>query len=386
MSTTNNDNFDVPSSAIPELQDFFGGDWNFAHNATFSDLPDGQVPSALVFSSDDGGNDSGSTKSPEMKSDMPRPPPRSPAIKTKPPNLYEALRRSQMIPQQMMMMSPLAGYSDAAYFGGMDWNTLDALSTNGGSGLFPSSPTLIMDPTAMMRMKRPRVSPYLGAVEPTTFVPGFNSIGGMGMFPVGVGRMRPAKVPLSPIPKTERSPSSKEDASGRTMPLVLPFSTTKTVGKPAQTPVKLMPAPADGPKQPSPEQALPNLEGNIEKNLLSFLEETRTLEWDNITVVELKRILRQYELNATGKKNDLIQRIVKIRNSYRHLEESSHPTPAKALEAKVEREVKKREESSPDTMGSDNGLTNGTHSTAVDALDSLFADALDLPSHELVFH
>jgi transglutaminase-like putative cysteine protease len=183
---------------------------------------------------------------------------------------------------------------------------------------------------------------------------------------------RPAKMPLSPISRPVGEKTALE-TNDKTMPLVLPFAAANIkpqVVKP--TPVKLMPAKLSEEQKPQPL----SLEDNIEKNLRSFLQDTRDLEWDNVTVVELKRILRQYELNATGKKAELMQRIKKIRLSYHHLDGV----------VENERSVKagiKRTESSPETMGSDAGLDEATMGKS---LDELFAGALEIPpGSEMLF-
>lgn len=40
-----------------------------------------------------------------------------------------------------------------------------------------------------------------------------------------------------------------------------------------------------------------------------YLEDTKDLDWENITVIELKRLLRKYGMNSTGKKTVLIERV-----------------------------------------------------------------------------
>ncbi|PJF19361.1 hypothetical protein PSACC_00874 [Paramicrosporidium saccamoebae] len=359
-------NPDCPSDAkqayASDLSEFFGGAWDFAPNGTFSDVADPPQESVLpdpvpedpmqkhrspVLSA----TSNQSIQAPASSS--------SPSVKTKPPNLYEALRRSQMMAPMMMTMSPLAGYSDGM-MGNMDW-TLDA-----SGNIFPTSPSLLgtMDPTQMMmmqaaRMKRPRVSPFMSPA-------GLDFGMGMNMF------RRSAKMPLSPItrPSGERTALETND---KTMPLVLPFAAANIKPQMVKpTPVKLMPAKLTEEQKPQPL----SLEDNIEKNLRSFLQDTRDLEWDNVTVVELKRILRQYELNATGKKAELMQRIKKIRLSYQHLDGTVESE-------RVTKTGIKRTESSPDTMGSDAGLDETTMGKS---LDELFAGALEIPpGSEMLF-
>lgn len=399
MPTTNSDDLRSDQQHMmcnADLSEFFGGAWDFAPNGTFTDVAD------LQKSNNTGSVDQGD---PNLINDQPGTGPnimhqstglnathqsmtpatqqqQSPTLtgssggsmsKNKLPNLYESLRRNQMMAPMMMAMSPLGGYSDSMLTGGMDWTSPPTMMDAAGN-FFPASPAMLgtLDPTQynmmMMqaaRIKRPRMSPFLGGGL------GF----GMGMF------QRPAKMPLSPIQRTANEKAPEESTDARTMPLVLPFSAAnnKPQANNKPPPVRLMPAKLTEEQQMKSTHAPPTLEDNIERNLRSFLRDTRDLEWDNVTVVELKRILRQYELNATGKKADLMQRINKIRASYRHLDDMADN------EQEVGEKKEKRAESSPETMGSDNGLNEASNMTG-QTLDSLFAGALELPpGSELLF-
>lgn len=45
-----------------------------------------------------------------------------------------------------------------------------------------------------------------------------------------------------------------------------------------------------------------------------FLKDVASLDLSNVTVLELKQILRRFGLNSTGKKAQLIERIMEISN------------------------------------------------------------------------
>ena len=47
----------------------------------------------------------------------------------------------------------------------------------------------------------------------------------------------------------------------------------------------------------------------------SFLRDTTGVDWENITVIELKRILRKYGLHSVGKKTVLVERIQSARGA-----------------------------------------------------------------------
>lgn len=472
MPVTNNHH---PSSILDngDLSDFFGGAWDFTPNGTFSDLIDNASsandqtampilePSAVQerqLTSTTGGaaevpqnSSSQSQQMPTNVSPNPVGSPRggapvaggnSPSTKPKPPTLYESLQRSHMMPQ--LLLSPYGAYTEmmTPSSNGMDWSppmvptNMDMGAAVAAAG-YTTSPSLL-DPTQQFllmqqqRLKRPRVSPFLGpgGLEPA-FIPA-GCAAGMNMFPLGgaiFGR-RAAKMPLSPVSRVDKRPVPPEPHDK--MPIVLPVTgavgtaattlTPASVSTPASTsrsaPVRLLPA--TGVPQESRPAPPPTVEENIEKNLLSFLRETRDLEWENVTVIELKRILRQYELNATGKKADLMQRIKKIRKCYRHLEESTlvegeaENKPVRASGEDVSgistltttATATTTVDSSPDTMGSDPGLqitsttTNGAPSAPTEpsnstrpnsenpgeSLDSLFSAALDLPpGQDLLF-
>lgn len=224
-------------------------------------------------------------------------------------------------------------------------------------------------------------------------------------------------MPLSPVSRADKRPTPPEPHDK--MPIVLPMAnvaasaaTPTSASVPRAAPVRLLPA--TGAPQESRQAPPPTIEDNIEKNLLSFLRETRDLEWENVTVIELKRILRQYELNATGKKADLMQRIKKIRKCYRHLEEATpageetgnDQTRSAGGSSDLSMPPTAAADSSPDTMGSDAGIQAGPAAAsgaprasadpaspvepdgggAEESLDSLFSSALDLPpGQDLLF-
>lgn len=54
----------------------------------------------------------------------------------------------------------------------------------------------------------------------------------------------------------------------------------------------------------------------LEKNLSNFLRDTNNINMETTTVAELKQMLRNYELNAMGKKAELLERVAKVRQFY----------------------------------------------------------------------
>lgn len=446
MTPTDAQYFDQQAAhtAEQDLSDFFGGAWNFTTNGTFSDLNNDGFAAQLGFSVSDmpqieeeittslnthAHAHAQAQEKIQLQAQAQMAPhqyishdTRTPvehvqqqqshsqqAPKSKPPNLYETLKRAQMMPSGpiMMPMSPFATISDTGMMNaaGIEWSPqiltastpiMDSNGVSNSAGLFPSSPHMVaLDPNSQQymllqatRMKRPRVSPYLGSTGmEQAFIPA--SFGGMGFFP-GMGMMgrpaRAAKMPLSPIHKTEDPVESGE----KTMPLVLPSSGPTLQQKYSQqappqklVPIKMVPVQEHSAatrfntveKTQNPAEGSVGLEANIENNLRSFLRDTNDLEWENVTVVELKRILRQYELNATGKKAELMQRIAKIRQSYQYLG-NSQMTPSRTKQKTPDANV-----SSPDTMGSDHFFNGNTDSTLTsNPLDSLFASALEIPA------
>lgn len=272
----------------------------------------------------------------------------------------------------MMTMSPIAALNDGTYMasagGGLDWSPplLDA----GAAGLFAAgSPTMGMaaglDPSSaqainMMlmqsRLKRARVSPILGTANPLD--PTGMMTAAATMSPWMSVWPRTLKMPLSPISKApstattaaERSPSDSSEQVGKTMPLVLPHAAGNTKphhnnGGSANFPLLPFNGGSSGQKKTSAQQpgsvlcngnpmmgsggmgpAGASIEEGIQNNLRAFLEDTKELVFEQITVQDLKRILRKYELNATGKKGELFRRIEKIRAQYQQYTRSAaHP-------------------------------------------------------------
>lgn len=357
-----------------ELEDFFGAAWDFAPNSTFADLSETSKPDPVLSGTirDDAstiGIQSSNASLPK------RSPPSSPG-KMKPPNLYETLRHAQMMAQAPLMvaMSPMAGLADGS-LGGLQWSP-PTMVMDSTMGMMQNSPNMMLDPNQQAlnmllmqnRIKRARVSPYLGSSEAVPMMGNF----GMNMFGL---RPRTVKMPLTPVngPLGGKIAVKEVEDTSTTMPLVLPFAAGNTRVKPSMAPVAATARTGGG----------SNLEEAFERNLRSFLEQTKNLSWESVTVQDLKKILRQYELNASGKKAELMRRIKKIRDQYRHLEEAFEGEVKKTLP--VERTLReKREEkpeSSPESMDSDRDITGGetkmTTNLEFDSLDALFADSLN---------
>lgn len=334
-----------------ELSDFFGGAWDYNANSTFSDFPldncwempdvtksgvDVPVQEENLRITHTGGVTAMATKQPNPTS-----PPSSSssfttqANKPKLPNLYETLRQTQMVPH--LVLSPMGGYGDV--MAGLDWTPpqpmIPAIDRGSAAAYFNTSPPGVMDASQylfMHSMKRPRISPILtSAGSEQVMAGGMVPFGSSMLWPPNLFQQRrPAKMPLSPVNKPEKKFTPPGDIHDKG-PIVLPFITQQSNGpqKAVKPPMKLLPAHTGAATvapvtQIHPEnkaRTIATLEENIEKNLRSFLRETKDLQWENVTVIELKRILRQYELNATGKKAELMARIEKIRRSYKHLEE-----------------------------------------------------------------
>lgn len=74
-----------------------------------------------------------------------------------------------------------------------------------------------------------------------------------------------------------------------------------------------------------------------------FLEDTRGMDWENITVIELKRLLRKYGLNSTGKKTLLIER---VKEAMKKLQELDVGSTSPVQEFKIDELVAAAEEKS----------------------------------------
>jgi hypothetical protein len=74
-----------------------------------------------------------------------------------------------------------------------------------------------------------------------------------------------------------------------------------------------------------------------------YLEDTKDMDWENITVIELKRLLRKYGMNSTGKKTLLIER---VQDAIRRLQDMYLGMDFKIDELVAAAEEKSREEES----------------------------------------
>lgn len=368
-----------------ELEDFFGAAWNFAPNSTFSDRNDPFLDDPVLHQPPR--DEMASINVNASTAPTKRSPPASPG-KVKQPNLYETLQHAQMMAQAPLMvaMSPMSGLGDGC-MGGLQWSPPALMMDPSMGGLMSGSPTMMMDPNQqalnmlMMqnRIKRARVSPYLGAGEA-----GYPMMGNYGMNVLGL-RPRTVKMPLNhmTVPPSNKTSGHEAEEASKSMPLVLPFAAGNTRVKPSMAPVAASGRMGGG-----------TLEEAFEKNLQAFLAQTKDLSWESVTVQDLKKILRQYELNASGKKAELMRRIKKIRDQYRHLVEAVEGKTNGTLDDITTRGVVQRslreekpEASSPESMGSEREREEKGTVMEFGSLDTLFADSLNGPasSHEFLF-
>lgn len=389
---------------IKQWGDLFGDDWSLAPNSTFSDLPNTETNDLVTLLGLDPLDNGDSDRSAEpmhnitAQIDVASCPQtakaalKPTAVKTQ-PNLYEALKRAQMMPHAMMAMNPYGMMPDPAMMG-MEWVGSPILGPNGAGGLFPTSPPMMNNQMMFLpvsRFKRPRISPYMSASEAPSPFPG--SPTGFGMWPMRTPITKPVKVALSPVQKggDSRACHYGEQNQGKCMPLFLPTlppetNRTNAAGSKGDSNTILM---TGGPEIKSPKGGN-SLQEKIQETLRSFLSCTRNLEWENITVAELKRILRRYDLNATGKKADLINRITNIRNDYRHLDEEltaagedrdDGTATGNDIANRLGENIEKQVEGSSDNMSSISGDTlDGGHNSIYsfkgqplkDSLENLF--------------
>ena len=185
------------------------------------------------------------------------------------------------------------------------------------------------------------------------------------------------------VPPSNKTSGHEAEEASKSMPLVLPFAAGNTRVKPSMAPVAASGRMGGG-----------TLEEAFEKNLRAFLAQTKDLSWESVTVQDLKKILRQYELNASGKKAELMRRIKKIRDQYRHLVEAVEGKANGTLDDITTRGVVQRslreekpEASSPESMGSEREREEKGTVMEFGSLDTLFADSLNGPasSHEFLF-
>lgn len=157
---------------------------------------------------------------------------------------------------------------------------------------FPDSPTLpdaaqmLMSPSRFR--KRRHLSPLISGYNETA-LPAIHSNQQMPMLPY----MRPAKVPMSP-----KSVSLGNSPKSRQETLILPCFFDQNNVLRAHNPTL---------------QSRPNSYwDDFRRNVASFLKEAAAVDEANITIVEIKQLLRKYSINATGKKVVLMERIRKM--------------------------------------------------------------------------
>ncbi len=307
------------------LPDLFIGDWgkiNLDEISLGSYEPYTGLTAASTVTVDSPTHDSDKSMSPPTKE--PRDPQqqnphvtkvrtgpgRHPRHRPKPQNMFTVWNQQQS-PQPVPMMSPM-GFGPTSPF--MDY----AMQTS------PLMNVAMADPTAWMHAGRPRRnSSYM------SFGPGgspsllYNSFGPqMPSPPFGFQQQQqffpmyqqtiPMKLPVQALPRQPEPAPQRETTM--MAPLVLPADLGRN---PSSVQVsKDQVDPAAIPRTISTylenEGKTVNLGENMqlyEMTFEAFIKEEAQLDYSNVTVVELKKLLRKYQLAATGKKEDLIRMV-----------------------------------------------------------------------------
>lgn len=368
--------------------------------------------SGLFYAQQRGGS------SPGMRSAECRPPPKD--------NLYMQLQRTQQAQQTalqqqrsvqsmlaggsplMMATSPAMGHAArgaaaaaAAAFGGNPYAAAaiaayaqalgapqdgDAMLGFGGSasGSPTTSPAaegphspLSADGAAMARLKRARYSPSMvgGAAD---YNGALMAAAHMGFFPrvSAPGAARTAKLPLKPMARPlpgAAQPAPSEAKAAMPLPPLAPAVHIQRVVQALLSAKKSIMADAvHGGGMRIALKDVIRLDERDRRGVAQFLEETQDLANETITVVELKSLLRRYEVQATGKKAELMQRLYETRRHVLEVAEAlSLPRPAPR--APAERRVETSAASSPETISSEVGAV-ATHADALPPLPSSFSD------------
>lgn len=231
-------------------------------------------------------------------------PGRIPRNRPKPQNLFNVWSQPQM-PHPMMAM----GYGPASPYLG-EYNA--AMMAGGSPPMMAAA-----DPYAWMqagRIKRPAMNMYGQPTSPSLLYNPYGAqmasppFGFQSHFPMAY-QQPPMKLPVHALHRPTEPAPTNEAASSFMAPIVLPVDLGKG-GK------------SDGPVDPSAIPcAITSFLGNGESNGLdenmrlyeltfrSFVKEEAKIDYTNVTVVELKRLLRKYQLAATGKKEELIKMV-----------------------------------------------------------------------------
>jgi hypothetical protein len=239
-------------------------------------------------------------------------PGRIPRQRPKPQNLFNVWSQPQVPPPMMAM-----GYGPTSpYLGGpAEYNAAAAAMMSGGS---PPMMAASADPYAWMqagRVKRPAMNMYGQPSSPSLLYNPYGAqmasppFGFQSHFPMAY--QPPMKLPVHALHRPAETAPPADTASSFMAPIVLPVDLGKSAaGK------------SDGPVDPSAiPSAITSFLGNGESNGLdenmrlyeltfrSFVKEEAKIDYTNVTVVELKRLLRKYQLAATGKKEELIKMV-----------------------------------------------------------------------------
>lgn len=278
-------------------------------------------------------------------------PGRIPRQRPKPQNLFSVWAQPQMAHPMMAM-----GYGPTSPYLG-EYNMMA-----GGS-----PPMMAADPYAWMqagRIKRPAMSMSMNMYgQPTSPSLLYNPYGApMASPPFGfqshfpMTYQPPMKLPVHALHRPAEPAPTNNAASSFMAPIVLPVDLGKSMMSPSGK--------SDGPVDPSAiPSAITSFLGNGESSGLdenmrlyeltfrSFVKEEAKIDYANVTVVELKRLLRKYQLAATGKKEELIKMVKDVSEFLKKL-----PIFKEAAE---EQDMDKNEEEKESAEASNQAEANG---------------------------
>lgn len=241
-------------------------------------------------------------------------------------NLYEqlisspALSTTAQAPSSPMLMFP---YSPAALAMGGSPSCL--MTSNEPSWMHStrtrrrrSSPP--MQQYMMMSPMSPHVSPGMFTTSPpmqmaaTHATPYYYPTGAPGAMPMNVT----VKLPMAPLTPSNNPSQPKSSGQGVKVPLMLPSHFCN----PSVAPNSAHDSPVSSRcSSVAPGSSISNSSSGwfsaMSATKDSFLEAVSCLDYSNVTVLEMKQLLRKFGLNSTGKKVQLIERIREIQTFLR---------------------------------------------------------------------
>lgn len=341
MGSTNDSTYESFSDIFPTSWDNFGGEslnidgiFNSLGDAS-STLAPSMHPDAKRLTKDaPSSSDSDQSLSPQHHMGLKKPsqmaaepvtkartgPGRIPRNRPKPQNMFSVWTQpQQMAPPPMMapMGYPAGAMMTSPYLGAAEM-------MQGGSPAMMGAG----DPYSWMQgRQQKRPSPFFGPAGSPSLL--YNPYGApMGSPPFG---FQPAhmgaypmyqppsmKLPVQALHRPAEPASQQDSGIGMVAPLLIPAE----MGKPKAGNAASMPSTSAAEVDPS---AIPTaissfLGGSADSSRVanmdmyvmtfkSFVKEESEIDYSNVTVLELKRLLRKYQLAAQGKKDDLIKMV-----------------------------------------------------------------------------